>query len=41
MKKPTPKKLHLTKETLHGLKDQQLQLLVGGYVTTPHIHCTI
>ena len=46
MRKTMPKKLHLAKETLRGLKDQQLRLLMGGVtgnfcVTTPRIRCTI
>ena len=30
MKKATPKQLHLAKETLRGLEEDRLHLLVGG-----------
>lgn len=45
MKKVTPKKLHLAKETLRGLDDDQLRLLWGGMsartCTTACSYCTL
>lgn len=45
MKKATPKKLHLAKETLRGLDEDQLRLLAGGVsvrtCTTACSNCTL
>jgi len=45
MKKVTPKKLQIAKETLRGLDENQLLLLVGGgswrTCTTACSYCTL